>query len=157
MFMFCFFIVKVLSTTSTLFQGQGINKKYYIKVLCRLKDAAKRKRPQLWASVDWQLHHDNVAAHSSRLEQGFCQNFASPSSVPPPQLRFGSLRLRLLTFSKVKIAVERWEISDGLRRTRRWRSRKRPSQTVLKSGRDAGTSVWGCKWSTLKWIKAPLS
>ena len=33
------------------------------------------RRPQLWASGDWQLHHDNVPTHASRLMQSF---FAKP-------------------------------------------------------------------------------
>ena len=27
------------------------------------------RRPQLWATGDWQLHHDNVCSHASRLVQ----------------------------------------------------------------------------------------
>jgi hypothetical protein len=51
--------------------GQTINKEYYIKVLCWLRYAVRTKWPQLWASGDWQLHHDNAPAHSSQLLQGF--------------------------------------------------------------------------------------
>ena len=29
------------------------------------------RRPQLWATGDWQLHQDNVPAHASRLVQSF--------------------------------------------------------------------------------------
>ena len=29
------------------------------------------KRPQLWATGDWQLHHDNVPVHASYLLQSF--------------------------------------------------------------------------------------
>jgi hypothetical protein len=38
-----------------------------IEVLRRLRDALRRKRLQLWASGDWQLHHDNAPAHSTAL------------------------------------------------------------------------------------------
>jgi len=51
--------------------GQTITKEYYIKVLRGLRDAVRRKRPQLWASGDWQLHHDNAPAQSSALLQAF--------------------------------------------------------------------------------------
>ena len=30
-----------------------ITKEYYFEVLHQLRDAIRRKRPQLWASVDW--------------------------------------------------------------------------------------------------------
>jgi transposase len=38
-----------------------------IEVLRRLRDAVIRKRLQLWASGDWQLHHDNAPVHSTAL------------------------------------------------------------------------------------------
>jgi hypothetical protein len=47
----------------TLGIPQKITKDYYIEVLRRMRDAVKRKRPQLWSSGDWQLHHDNAPAH----------------------------------------------------------------------------------------------
>jgi len=50
-------------------QGQNINKEYYLEVLCRLRDAVWHKRPDLWATGTWQLHHDNASAHSLQLIQ----------------------------------------------------------------------------------------
>ena len=52
-------------------QGQNINKEYYLEVLRRLRDAVRRKRPDLWAAGTWQLHHDNAPARSSQLIQTF--------------------------------------------------------------------------------------
>ena len=52
-------------------EGQTINKQYYLEVLRRLRDAVRRKRPALWATQDWQLHHDNAPAHSAHLIQEF--------------------------------------------------------------------------------------
>ena len=52
-------------------QGQNINKEYYLEVLRRLRDAVRRKRPDLWATGTWQLHHDNAPSHSSQLIQTF--------------------------------------------------------------------------------------
>jgi hypothetical protein len=52
-------------------EGQIINKEYYPEVICRLLDAVRRKRPDLWASRNWQLHHDNAPGHSSHLIQSF--------------------------------------------------------------------------------------
>ena len=48
-----------------------INKEYYLEVLRRLRDAVRRKRPDLWAEGTWQLYHDNAPAHSSQLIQTF--------------------------------------------------------------------------------------
>jgi len=47
------------------------HKKVLRGVLCRLRNAVRRKRPVLRAAETWQLHHDNVPAHSSHLIQGF--------------------------------------------------------------------------------------
>ena len=33
--------------------------------------AVLRKRPNLWATKTWQLHHDNAPAHSAHLIQSF--------------------------------------------------------------------------------------
>jgi hypothetical protein len=48
-------------------EGQTINKECYLEVIHHLHDAVRRKRPDLWASCNWQLHHDNAPAHSSHL------------------------------------------------------------------------------------------
>ena len=74
--------------------GQTITKDYYIEILCRLRDAVRRKRQQNWASGDWQLHHDNAPAHSSALVQTFLvKHRITQVCQAPLQPRFGSLRL----------------------------------------------------------------
>ena len=91
--------------------GQTITKEYYIKFLPRLRDAVRRKRPQLWVSGDWHLHHDNGPAHSSALVQTFFGKTSHHSGLSAPlQPRFGTLQL--LAFLKAKIAIEGEEISD---------------------------------------------
>jgi hypothetical protein len=59
-----------------------------------------------------QLHHDKEPAHSTALLQTFLFGKTShhPGLSAPLQPRFGFLRL--LAFTKVKIAVERKEICD---------------------------------------------
>jgi transposase len=64
--------------------GQTINKEYYIKVLRWLRDAVRRKWPQLWASGNWQLHHDNAPAHSSQLVQAFWAKHCIIQVKQPP-------------------------------------------------------------------------
>ena len=43
--------------------GQMVNKQLYQEVLARLRDAVRRKRPELWENQTWILHHDNAPAH----------------------------------------------------------------------------------------------
>jgi hypothetical protein len=45
-------------------EGQTVNKEYYLEVIRRLRDAVWCKRPDLWASRTWQMHHDNAAPYS---------------------------------------------------------------------------------------------
>jgi histone-lysine N-methyltransferase SETMAR len=72
-------------------EGQTINNEYYLEVIYHLCDAVGCKRPNLWASRNWQLHHDNAPAHSSHLIQSFlakhgipvvCQAPYSPNMTP---------------------------------------------------------------------------
>ncbi|XP_076042215.1 histone-lysine N-methyltransferase SETMAR-like [Oratosquilla oratoria] len=52
-------------------QVQTITKEYYRDVLRRLREAVRRKRPELWSTGNWHLHHNNAPAHSSNLIQTF--------------------------------------------------------------------------------------
>ena len=90
--------------------GQTINKEYYLNVLCRLRDAVPQKELQLWATGDWQLHHDNTSAHASLLVQRFLVKHQITQVTQPPYNPFSVLQL--LGFPKTKIAFEREEISD---------------------------------------------
>ena len=58
-----------------------------------------------------QFHQDNFPAHSTVLVQAFGKALHHPGLSAPLQYRFGSLRL--LAFSKAKIAVQKEEISKG--------------------------------------------
>ena len=68
------------------------------------------RKPQLWATGDWQLHHDNVPAHASHLMQFFGETSNHSGDLAPLQTRFSDLQL--LAFPKTKITFERVEISD---------------------------------------------
>jgi transposase len=59
-------------------KSQTINKEYYLEVIHHLRDAVRRKRLDLWASRNWQLHHDNAPAHSSHLIQSFLAKHGIP-------------------------------------------------------------------------------
>jgi transposase len=59
-------------------EGQTINKEYYLEVIRHLRDAVRHKRLDLWASRNWQLHHDNAPAHSSHLIQSFLAKHGIP-------------------------------------------------------------------------------
>ena len=50
--------------------GQIVNKDYYLGVMRRLRDAIRRKRPDLWADKNWILHHDNAPSHKAKINHG---------------------------------------------------------------------------------------
>jgi hypothetical protein len=75
--------VKVLLTVFFDYRGivhhsSAFNKEYHLEVNRHLRDAVRRKRPDLWASCNWQLHHDNALAHSSHLIQSFLAKHGIP-------------------------------------------------------------------------------
>ena len=45
--------------------GQTVNQVYYLEVLKRLREKVRRKRPGLFVSISWILHHDNAPAHTA--------------------------------------------------------------------------------------------
>jgi hypothetical protein len=59
-------------------EGQTTNKEYCLEVIFHLHDAVWRKIPDLWASHNWQLHHDNAPTHSSYLIQSFLGKHGIP-------------------------------------------------------------------------------
>ncbi|PNF20350.1 Mariner Mos1 transposase [Cryptotermes secundus] len=63
-------------------QGQTVNKEYYLKVQRRLREAIRKKRPDLWKNNSWLLHHDNAPAHTSLLVREF---LAKNNTVTMPQ------------------------------------------------------------------------
>jgi len=51
--------------------GQTVNQQFYLKVLKRLCDSVRKKRPEMWSSGDLFLHHDNAPAHTALSVQQF--------------------------------------------------------------------------------------
>ena len=45
-------------------KGQTVDQQVYKEVLIHFWDATRRKRPELWSSGDYYLHHDNAPAHT---------------------------------------------------------------------------------------------
>jgi hypothetical protein len=51
--------------------GWMMNEKCYLKVMKRLGEAVRRKRPDLWRGKNWLLHHDDALVHLSLLIHDF--------------------------------------------------------------------------------------
>lgn len=64
--------------------GRTVNKQYYLEVMRRLREAIRRKRPELWKNNSWLLHHDNAPAHSSLLVRDFLAKNNTTIMPQPP-------------------------------------------------------------------------
>jgi histone-lysine N-methyltransferase SETMAR len=61
-----------------------VNKGKYIDILCRLRDAVRRKRPEKWRTNTWFYLHDNAPAHRSVLVKDFlAKNNVTTLEHPP--------------------------------------------------------------------------
>ena len=76
------------------------------------------RRPQLWATGDWQLHHDNVPTHAPHLVQRFLAKHQITQVTATLQPRFGFLWL--LTFPKTEITFERRDFRPLMRFRKIW-------------------------------------
>jgi hypothetical protein len=47
-----------------------VNQHCYLEILARLREAVRRKRPELWSDA-WILHNDNAPAHDALAVQEF--------------------------------------------------------------------------------------
>ena len=65
-------------------ERQTVTKEYYQQVLCKLHDAVRNKRPDLWMAKNCQLHYDNVPAHQLHLIHTFLAKHGIPVVHQPP-------------------------------------------------------------------------
>ena len=68
------------------------------------------RRPQLWATGDWQLHYEHTCWCITSCAEFFGKTLNDQGDSAPLQPIFGALWL--LAFPKTKITLEREEISD---------------------------------------------
>ena len=65
-------------------EGQTANKKYYLGVMIRLREAIRQKRPDLWANNSWILHHDNAPSHNAIvIREHLAKNETNTIQQPP--------------------------------------------------------------------------
>jgi transposase len=56
----------------------------YLQVLKRLREVARRKRPELWQSGAWWLHHDNAPGHNALSVKQFLTKNSMTQLLHPP-------------------------------------------------------------------------
>jgi hypothetical protein len=68
-------------------EGKIVNKEITIDILHRLRNAVRRKRPEIWRTDSWFLLHDNTPAHRSVLTKDFLtKNMVTTQRHPPYSL-----------------------------------------------------------------------
>jgi len=75
------------------------NKQLYQEVLARLRDAVRRKRPELWENQTWMLHHDNASLIRSYLAK-------QTSVVPHPPYSPDLAPADFFLFPKLKTTLK---------------------------------------------------
>ena len=104
------------------------------------------RRPQLWATGDYKLHHDNTSTHASRLMQRFLvKHQITQVNQPPysPDLVLCNFWLFLKLKSPWK--GKRFQIIDEIQ------------ENTMGQLMAIGRTVWGPKVPTFKGTEASLS
>ena len=104
------------------------------------------QKPQLWATGDWQLHHDNVPTHASHLLQSVLAKHLITQMTQP---RYSSdlVPCNFWLFPKLKshLKGKRFQTVNEIQ--------ENTTGQLLATGR----TVWTPKMPTLKGIEASLS
>jgi transposase len=100
-----FFDIERFMHHEILHQGQIVNCWYYLEVLKRLRENARRKRPQLWRNNSWFLHHDNAPAHASLLIRNVLANM-NISVLPQPHYSPDLAPADFFLFPKLKSTLK---------------------------------------------------
>ena len=66
--------------------GQTVNKEYYLSVMRHLREAIRKKRPELWATNSWILRHDKPSHTALILREFLAKNSTHVAPQPPYSL-----------------------------------------------------------------------
>ena len=103
------------------------------------------RRPQLWATGDWQLHHNSMPAHASHLMQSFLMKHQITQVTQP-------------LYSPVLAPCDFWlfpKLKSPLKR-KRFQIVDEIQENTMGQLMVTGRTVWGPKVPTLKGPEASL-
>ena len=103
------------------------------------------RRPQLWATSDWQLHHDNVPTHASCLMQNFLVRHQI-TQVTQPHYSPDLAHCNFWLFPKLKSPLKE----------NRFQTIGEIKENMMGQLMVIGRTVWGPKVPTLKATEASL-
>jgi len=104
-------------------EGQNVNAEFYCKVLRRLKEDIRRKRPELWCAGNWLLHDDNTSSIRALATRDFLTHKGiitlphppySPDLAPCDFFLFPKMKLQLKGRRFDRVEEFRWETQNVL-------------------------------------------
>lgn len=97
--------------------GTTVNKEYYLAVMRRLREAIRKKKPDLWTENSWFLHYDNAPPHTSLLVRDLLAKNAV-NIVPHPPYSPDLAPCDFWLFSKLKrpLRGHRFEAIEEIKR-----------------------------------------
>ena len=87
-------------------RSQMVNKQWYREVLACMRDAVRRKRPELWETQTWMLHDDNAPTHASLFIRSYLAKHQT-SAVPHSPYSLDLAPAEFVLFPKSKTTFER--------------------------------------------------
>ena len=103
------------------------------------------RRLQLWATGDWQLHHNNMPAQASRLPQRFLVKQNTQVTQPPYSPGLVPCDFWLFPKPNSPLKGKRFQTLDEIQ------------ENMTGQLMETGRTVWGPKVSTLKGTEVSLS
>jgi len=88
-------------------QGQTVNQEVYISVLRHMREALRRCRPDLWASGQWTLLHDNARPHTALSVSRFLTKH-NITVLPHPQYSPDLSPCDFFLFPRLKKRLKGW-------------------------------------------------
>ena len=119
-----------------------------------MRDAVRRKRPELWENRTWMLHHDNAPAHASLLIRSYLAKHQTVV-VPHPPYSPDLAPANFFLFPKLKTTLKgrRFQTIEEIQENAT--IELAPSHQVLsrrhsKNGRNVGNGLLPVEGTTLR-------
>jgi len=105
-----------------------------------MRDAVRRKRPELWRSGEWLLHHDNAPAHTAlSVRQFLTKNGMTTASHTPYSPDLAPCDFFLFPRMKRDLKGKRFQNMEEVRE--KTTEALKATRTVLNNGKSGGIGV----------------